>query len=53
MTFLRHLGKAYTKFDPMASSKRAECSLRVLSLLQWRFVRNFEPLVSHTNVQAG
>ena len=48
--FWRHLGKAYMKYCPLSSTKRAEC-LRLLSLPQWCY-HNFEPLIWHTNVHA-
>ena len=49
VTFWRHLRKAYTKSAKffIAGEKNFSC---VISLPQWLCYRNFEQLVSHTNV---
>ena len=50
----RHLGRAYLH-EVLATviAVESRMSTRVLSLPQWRCYRDFEPLVSHTNVQLG
>ena len=38
---------------PIVIAEESTMSTCVLSLPQWRCYRNFEPLVSHTNVHTG
>ena len=53
VTFSRHLGKALHEVLLMVIAVGGRMFSCVLSLPQWPCYRNFEPLVSHTNVHAG